>query len=168
MKLKARIDSREYDLTIKYQGQKAVLTVNGRPSDLEVRELAPAEYLIIDGSQIYHCRVSIDSERHNSFAVHLRGRSQSVQILDPKRLRLGQSTGGHDRGAAKIVAPMPGKVVRILVEPGAQVEAGAGLVVVEAMKMQNEMKTPKSGIVISLPAQTGATVNAGDVLAVIE
>jgi biotin carboxyl carrier protein len=62
---------------------------------------------------------------------------------------------------------MPGKIVRVLVEIGAEVEAGAGVVVVEAMKMQNEMKSPKSGVVVSINAETGATVNAGDVLAVI-
>jgi biotin carboxyl carrier protein len=63
---------------------------------------------------------------------------------------------------------MPGKVVRVLVEVGVKVEAGAGIVVVEAMKMQNEMKAPKSGTVVSLTAVPGATVNAGDVLAMIE
>jgi biotin carboxyl carrier protein len=63
---------------------------------------------------------------------------------------------------------MPGKIVRVLVQAGAQVEAGAGVVVVEAMKMQNEMKAPKAGVVVSVKAEEGATVNAGDVLAVIE
>jgi biotin carboxyl carrier protein len=63
---------------------------------------------------------------------------------------------------------MPGKIVRVLVEVGAQVEAGAGVVVVEAMKMQNEMKSPKAGVIISINAEAGATVNAGDVLAVID
>jgi biotin carboxyl carrier protein len=63
---------------------------------------------------------------------------------------------------------MPGKVVRVLVEEGATVEAGAGLVVVEAMKMQNELKSPKAGTVTELRAREGTTVNAGDVLAVIE
>jgi biotin carboxyl carrier protein len=63
---------------------------------------------------------------------------------------------------------MPGKIVRVLVEVGAQVETGTGIVVVEAMKMQNEMKSPKAGVVVSINAETGATVNAGDVLAVIE
>ena len=63
---------------------------------------------------------------------------------------------------------MPGKVVRVLVEVGAEVEAGTGIVVVEAMKMQNELKTPKSGRVATLNAIVGETVNAGEVLAVIE
>src|SRR5437667_10102048 len=70
--------------------------------------------------------------------------------------------------APRIVAPMPGKVVRVLVEVGDQVEAGAGIVVVEAMKMQNEMKSPKIGTVVTLNVEVGATVNAGDVLAIIE
>jgi len=63
---------------------------------------------------------------------------------------------------------MPGKVVRVLVEAGQQVEVGQGVVVVEAMKMQNEMKSPKAGTVAEIRAEAGATVNAGDVLAVIE
>jgi biotin carboxyl carrier protein len=63
---------------------------------------------------------------------------------------------------------MPGKIVRVLVQAGDKVEAGAGIIVVEAMKMQNEMKAPKAGAVVSINADEGATVNAGDVLAVIE
>jgi biotin carboxyl carrier protein len=63
---------------------------------------------------------------------------------------------------------MPGKVVRVLVTAGANVEAGAGIIVVEAMKMQNEMKAPKAGVVLSINAAEGATVKAGDVLAVVE
>ena len=63
---------------------------------------------------------------------------------------------------------MPGKIVRVLVQAGERVEAGAGIIVVEAMKMQNEMKAPKAGIVVSINAEEGTTVNAGDVLAVVE
>jgi biotin carboxyl carrier protein len=63
---------------------------------------------------------------------------------------------------------MPGKVVRVLVEAGQAVEAGQGVVVVEAMKMQNELKSPKAGAVAEVRVEPGATVNAGDVLVVIE
>ena len=63
---------------------------------------------------------------------------------------------------------MPGKVVRILVEAGATVEQGDGILVVEAMKMQNELRSPKSGVVKELRAKEGATVGAGDILATIE
>ena len=73
-----------------------------------------------------------------------------------------------DKGSVEIVAAMPGKVIRVLTEVGSPVATGTGIVVVEAMKMQNEMKSPKMGKVISISATPGATVNAGDVLAVIE
>ena len=63
---------------------------------------------------------------------------------------------------------MPGKVVRVLVAQGTEVEAGQGLVVVEAMKMQNEVKSPKRGVVQKMVATEGATVNAGEVLAIVE
>jgi len=63
---------------------------------------------------------------------------------------------------------MPGKVVRVQIEACATVEKGAGIIVVEAMKMQNEMKSPREGIVVSINVKPGDTVNAGDVLAVIE
>ncbi|HYV12715.1 MAG TPA: biotin/lipoyl-containing protein, partial [Pyrinomonadaceae bacterium] len=80
----------------------------------------------------------------------------------------GQNSDRHHQGVAEIVAQMPGKVVRVQIEAGATVEKGAGIVVVEAMKMQNEMKSPRAGVVVSINVKPGDTVNAGDVLAVIE
>jgi biotin carboxyl carrier protein len=68
----------------------------------------------------------------------------------------------------KIVAPMPGKVVRVLAREGDEVEAGAGVAVVEAMKMQNEIKSPKKGSIQKILVREGAAVNAGDVLAIVE
>jgi biotin carboxyl carrier protein len=63
---------------------------------------------------------------------------------------------------------MPGKVVRLLVREGNEVEAGAGVAVVEAMKMQNEVKSPKKGTIQKISVSEGAAVNAGDVLAIVE
>src|SRR6185295_14370547 len=97
------------------------------------------------------------------FDVTLRGRTYTIRMIDPKRLRSGENSHRHDHGSAEITAPMPGKVVRVLMEVGAEVEAGAGILVVEAMKMQNEMKTPRAGVVASIKVKTGDTVNAGDV-----
>src|SRR5207253_1235014 len=75
---------------------------------------------------------------------------------------------GRQQGSSRLTAPMPGKVVRLLVNEKDQVEAGQGVVVVEAMKMQNEIKSPKKGIVQKLTAAEGTSVNAGDVLAIVE
>jgi biotin carboxyl carrier protein len=69
---------------------------------------------------------------------------------------------------AEITAPMAGKVVKVQIDVGASVEKGSGIVVVEAMKMQNEMKSPRAGVVVSIHVKTGDTVNTGDVLAVVE
>ncbi|MFN2517028.1 MAG: biotin/lipoyl-containing protein [Pyrinomonadaceae bacterium] len=171
-KLIAKIAGREHALEFWRDGERVAAAVDGRQYELEVRELASenqgGEYLLINGTDVYKCRVGKKRDGHDSFEVIARGKSYDVTLIDPKRLRSAQSSGGHDPGVAQVISPMPGKIVRVLVEPGAQVEAGAGIVVVEAMKMQNEMKAPKAGVVASINAEAGATVNAGDVLAVIE
>jgi acetyl/propionyl-CoA carboxylase alpha subunit len=90
-----------------------------------------------------------------------------VQLRDPRSLR---SRAGADdgKGPRKLLAPMPGKVVRVLAPENSEVQAGQGVLVVEAMKMQNEIKSPKKGVVRKMVATEGANVNAGDVLAVVE
>jgi len=91
----------------------------------------------------------------------------AAEVRDPRSLR-SRIRAGDDHGPKKIVAPMPGKVVRLLVRDGDKVEQGAGVAVVEAMKMQNEIKSPKKGSVQKILVTEGAAVNAGDVLAIIE
>ncbi|MEQ1949600.1 MAG: biotin/lipoyl-containing protein [Bryobacteraceae bacterium] len=90
-----------------------------------------------------------------------------VEVIDPRGYR-GRSRGSSTEGPQQITAMMPGRVVNILVEVGAEVEAGQGLIVVEAMKMQNEMKSPKAGKVTEVRAKAGSAVKAGEVLMVIE
>jgi biotin carboxyl carrier protein len=92
----------------------------------------------------------------------------AVEVRDPRSLRSRKAAGGVGEGPQKLVAPMPGKVVRILVSAGAEVEPGQGIVVVEAMKMQNEMKAVKKGVVKQVLVKEGANVNAGDVMAIVE
>lgn len=168
MKLKAAISGIEHDVTLHLEGEGVAVAIDDRHYTLELRELSRGEYLLINGSKVYKCRVEQRHTGSESLAVVIRGRSYEVAIIDPKRLRSGQSAAAHHTGAAEIVSPMPGKIVRVLAEAGETVEAGAGIIVVEAMKMQNEMKAPKAGVVVSINAAEGATVNAGDVLAVIE
>ncbi len=92
----------------------------------------------------------------------------AVELRDPRSLRSRQKSGVDEKGPKKIVAPMPGRIVRLLVAENDPVEAGQGLIVVEAMKMQNEIKSPKKGVVRKLPAAAGAAVNPGDILAIVE
>jgi len=165
MKLSAELPESKHSLSLTRDGEKVSAQIDGRTYELTIREREDHEYLLIDGSKVYDSRV--ETTRDN-FLVHLREQSYPIRIIDPKRLRSTQSAGRHDHGAADIVAPMPGKVVRLLVQEGEEVASGKGILIVEAMKMQNELKTPKAGIVISIRAEAGATVNAGDVLAVVE
>jgi biotin carboxyl carrier protein len=92
----------------------------------------------------------------------------AIDVQDPRSLRTRRAAGGAEAGPQKITAPMPGKIVRLIVAEKAEVKAGQGVIVMEAMKMQNEMKSPKDGKVQKILVAEGATVNAGDVLAVIE
>jgi len=171
MKVKANLSGTEYEVSLSVADKSAVVVVDGRRYEIEVRERVRGEYVLINGTNVYKCRVEQRQKppaQGGSFAVALRETNYDVAIVDPKRLRSGQSSTAHQAGAAEIVSPMPGKIVRVLLEAGANVAAGDGVIVVEAMKMQNEMKAPKAGIVISINAKEGATVNAGDLLAVIE
>lgn len=99
--------------------------------------------------------------------VSVNGRVFHVAVFDPRELR-GRRSAADNSGPQAVTAPMPGRVIRVLVEPGQNVAADEGLIVVEAMKMQNEMKAPRAGRVAAVKTVAGATVSAGDVLLVIE
>ena len=89
-------------------------------------------------------------------------------VRDPRSLRSRRRDADGDQGPKKIVAPMPGKVVRIVAPQGAEVEAGQAVLVIEAMKMQNELKAPKKGKVKRITVSEGAAVEAGQTLAEVE
>ena len=91
----------------------------------------------------------------------------ATEVRDPRSFR-GRVRAVDDHGPRKLTAPMPGKIVRVLLGEGAAVEAGTGVLVVEAMKMQNELKSPKKGKIQKILVREGAAVNAGDVLAIVE
>lgn len=168
MKLKARVGNQECDLILNLEGGRIAVAIDGRKYQIEVREPEEGSYLLFHDTQVQECHVSPSRKSPGKFEVNLRGRSCSVVIIDPKRLRSIQNSDRQHHGAAEILAPMPGKVVRVLVQAGAEVEKGVGIVVVEAMKMQNELKSPQAGVVVSVSVAAGDTVNAGDVLAVVE
>jgi biotin carboxyl carrier protein len=92
----------------------------------------------------------------------------AVEVRDPRSLRTRRAGAGAEAGPQKLTAPMPGKIVRVAVSQGDMVAAGQPLIVMEAMKMQNEMKSPKDGKVRKILTAEGSTVNAGDTLAIIE
>lgn len=91
----------------------------------------------------------------------------AADVFDPRSMR-SRKSGSSGSGRQEIAAPMPGRIVRVLVAPGDSVEAGQGLVVVEAMKMQNEMKSPKTGRVVEVRTRADAAVVAGEALVIVE
>src|ERR1700686_3688908 len=91
-----------------------------------------------------------------------------AELRDPRSLRSRRGAVADEKGPKKLLAPMPGKVVRVLIGERHAVEAGQSILVVEAMKMQNEIKSPKKGTVQKIVAAEGTNVNAGDVLAIVE
>lgn len=168
MKLNARIGEEEINVNIRRDGGRVIANVDGRDYEFDAHLASSVVTLRSQDGKVFNCRVEGKTSSGAPAEVFVGTRRYAVTLTDPKRLRSAGVIGGHAGGAARIIAPMPGKVVRILVELGAQVEAGAGVIVVEAMKMQNEMKAPKAGTVSALNVPVGTTVNGGDVLAVID
>jgi biotin carboxyl carrier protein len=172
MKLTAEIDGQSYALDLQRDGARVEASVDGRSYALDVRETEAGALLLLTGGRVYECRTGRDSaqqqQQGGATEVQIGDEIFQVVLVDPKRLRGARGAGAEASGRVQIKASMPGKVVRVLVEAGASVETGDALVVVEAMKMQNELKSPKSGTVVEVRAEPGATVNAGDVLVVVE
>lgn len=127
-------------------------------------EVEPGVYSIVANGRSYQARVV---KAGDGFEVAIGGYRIPVTIEDPRAFAR-RSRDGAGEGRVSIAAPMPGKVIRVLVREGDTVEAGAGLLVVEAMKMQNEMKAPRAGRIVQVQGTEGATVTAGEILAILE
>jgi biotin carboxyl carrier protein len=130
----------------------------------QIEQVEPGVYSVLVNGRSYEARVE---QAEGGVAVFIDGHRFEIEVRDARRW--SRQTGRREiAGRLNVVAPMPGKIVRLLVAVGDTVAAGQGLLVVEAMKMQNEVKAPKAGRVVSLAAREGATAAAGDVLAIIE
>jgi biotin carboxyl carrier protein len=164
MKLQAELNHEKHEVEIRRDGDKVFATIDGRSYELEASEPEPNIFLLKHEGRIYEVHVSPGQPSQ----IRIGSNEFEISIYDQKRLRGSGADHEHGEGLAEIRTAMPGKVVRILVETGTEVKKGDGIIVVEAMKMQNEMKSPKDGIVKEIRASEGITVNAGDILAIIE
>ena len=138
--------------------------VDGETGEADVRRVGPGAYSIIADGTSYDVRVYERSG--GNFDVAVNGVTHQVVVKDPRRWTPGEGSGGST-GSQQVKAPMPGKVVKLLVHEGEEVEAGQGLVIIEAMKMQNEMKSPRAGTIANVKVAEGGPVAAGDVLVVV-
>ena len=114
--------------------------------------------------------VALEGRGNGERLVHVNGRIVPVAVVDPRSrlVQRTQSSGDANTGPRSIVAPMPGRVVKVLVKAGDVVAAHQGLVVVEAMKMENELRAPAAGTVIDVRVKDRMSVDAGAVLIVME
>jgi biotin carboxyl carrier protein len=139
--------------------------VNGEAFSLDVVMTARDVLSILHNGRHYEAKreYSLLGETH----IIVGSERFAAEVRDPRSLR-SRRTAGAEAGPAKIIAPMPGIVIRLLVSQGDEVEVGQGVAVVEAMKMQNELKSSKKGKVTRIAVKEAAAVNAGDLLAIVE
>jgi biotin carboxyl carrier protein len=161
VKLKADLNNESHNIDVRRAGARLLASVDAREYEVDVSQPEPGVYLIKHGGRVYEIYVS---NNHVNVGRH----SWEINIVDPKRLRGSALGAAHDAGHAEIRTAMPGKVVRILKAAGDTATKGEGVIVVEAMKMQNEMKSPRDGTIGEIRVAEGDTVSAGDVLVVID
>jgi biotin carboxyl carrier protein len=167
MKYEAVIDGKHRSVEIIPSADKTsriVMTIDGRQVEADAVKIAPSVYSIILNGRSFEVRRESDAAGP---LFHIGGSKYRVEITDPRSWRRERSAGINPSGPQQIAASMAGKVVRVLVAQGDRVESGQGLLVVEAMKMQNEIRSPKSGTVERVLAKQGQSVSPGEILAVI-
>jgi len=140
------------------------IAIDGRVRIVDGRETGAGTFsLLID-----HAAAEVSVTSHgDEFRVAVGGRTHRLRLLDERALRRRKSAAVAD-GAREVRAAMPGKVVAVLIEAGATVERGQGLLVIEAMKMENEIGSPRAGTVAEVRVKPGQAVEAGELLARID
>ncbi len=166
MKFEVRIDAKTRIVELERNADHWRVTLDGQSLDADAVEIAPNIYSVLLNGKSHEVRIT----RKPTGALTLQTDHQefTAELLDSRAWRGRRHGALEAEGRQQIIAPMPGKIVRVLVKAGDTVEAGQGLLVVEAMKMQNEIRSPKSGVVERLLAQEGQLVNPGEILAWVE
>lgn len=165
LKYNVEIRGRQVAVELEERNGRVSARVDSRAYDLQVISPHSGVYTLIAGDRVYEA--SVWAPEPNAMRVEISGRLLTVKVIDRKHRRPGADHHGVE-GRHELIAPMPGKVVRVLLAEGDEVALGQGVVVVEAMKMQNEIKSPKSGRVIEVRVVEGSTVDANQVLAIVE
>jgi biotin carboxyl carrier protein len=155
------VGARQIELT--RSGSRVEATIDGRNVEADAVVVGKGVYSVLVGGRSFEVRI----EEHGASVIAVSGgREFHASVRDPRKFRRG--SGPHSaEGRLEVTAPMPGKIVRILVHEGETVAAGQGLLVVEAMKMQNEIRSLKFGTVEKVLVTEGQPVNAGDSLAIV-
>jgi biotin carboxyl carrier protein len=141
------------------------IALDGQEIDANAALVAPSTVSILIGGQSFEVHVTPEFDDH--IKLQSGPHEFTAELRDPRAWKGRRHGTLEAEGRQQIVAPMPGKVIRLLVNAGDEVEVAQGLVIVEAMKMQNEIRSPKKGKVERLHVKEGQAVNAGEVLCVV-
>lgn len=163
MKLIVKVNGEPHEVNADISGNMLTATVNGREISVEVSRPEPNAYLIREGLRVREFHTSPDRK-----TISIDGHDLDIEVIDPKNAPAGGSSASAADGVAEIKTAMPGKVVKVIANVGDDIASGDPVIVVEAMKMQNEMRSPKDGVVREILFSEGDTVAAGDVLAIID
>ncbi len=146
--------------------ERFAVTVEGQRLEVEAQQLPGGAMTLRLGATTFTVEFE---ERGDETGVLVKGQVSRFDVVDERTHQLRAANATFEvEGRQTITSPMPGKVVKIFVKAGDAVKEGQGLVVVEAMKMENELKSPKAGTVIEVVAQEGQTVENGAKLVVVE
>ena len=160
------VDGKTHQLELMHDDKSWHCKIDGQEIEVDAALTARDVLSILVGGKAYE----IKRERSLQGELHMviGSARYAVDVQDPRSLRTRRAVGGAEAGPQRLKAPMPGKVVRINVQENDEVKAGQSILVMEAMKMQNEMKSPKDGRVQKILTAEGSVVNPGDTLAIIE
>jgi biotin carboxyl carrier protein len=162
----AELDDRTYRIEVSDDPHEATATIDGQQRHMDARPLGSGTYSLLLDGRCYVVHVAADGD---DYTVSVRGQVFRFRLVEERRYRAAKARGRDDAGGRReLRAMMPGKVIEVLVSAGAHVERDQGLLIIEAMKMQNEIRSPTAGAVREIAVTPGQTVKTGDLLVVIE
>ena len=165
MRYDIRLAGRTYRLQLRRSENHWECSLDGREISMQAVSVSP------DTLSVFRDGKSFEVKREptgGGQSVFVRGTRYEVSIQDPRSWRGRKRASPDDAGPQRLTAAMPGKVVRVLAHEGDMIHLGQGIAVVEAMKMQNELRSPREGVLKKLLAREGMNVTAGEVLAIVE
>ena len=166
MKFEVTISDTRRIVELERDANRWRISLDGEPVDADAVEIAPNNFSVLLNGKSHE--ILVTPSPNGTLTLQAAHREFIAEVLDSRAWRGRRHGALEAEGRQQILAPMPGKIIRVLVKSGEKVEAGQGLLVVEAMKMQNEIRSPKSGTVDRLLVKEGQPVNAGEVLAWID
>jgi biotin carboxyl carrier protein len=166
MKFDVHIAGKARTVELERDADRWRISLDGAVVDADAIEVAPNIFSVVLNGQSHEIRVAPQPD--GTLTLQTSDHEFTAEVTDPRAWRGRRHGAIEAAGRQQILAPMPGKVVRLLVQPGEKVQAGQGVLVVEAMKMQNEVRSPKTGSVERLLVREGQPVNAGQALAWID